>query len=103
MLVNKKYNTSDIVSLKLSNGDEVIGKVVEDSQDEYLLYKPLIAIFDGERVRFFPIMFTVDGEKNLPISKSNVMVHGLAHDKAKTGYIETTTGIQTVSKGSLIV
>jgi hypothetical protein len=103
MLVNKKHEVNDVVTFKLSNGDEMIAKLVEENDSDYIVSKPCVVILTNEGIKMIPIMFTGDSEKNVPISKKHVMMHTTSVDKAQDSYIQTTTGIQPVSKGGIIV
>ena len=40
MLVTNKYAKDDIVSFKLVNGDEIVGRIVDETSDNYTINKP---------------------------------------------------------------
>ena len=40
MLVTNKYDQDDIVTFKIVNGDEIVAKIVEESDDAFTVIKP---------------------------------------------------------------
>jgi hypothetical protein len=103
MLINKGYEVGSIVTFKLSNGDEVVGKLIEETDENYVINKPVAVVLTNQGINMVPALFTGDSEKNVPISKKHVMMHSVSLDKAEAHYIQTTTGIQPATKGSVIV
>jgi len=41
MLMEKQYNSGDVVSLKLTSGEEILARISEDRIGEYYLNKPM--------------------------------------------------------------
>jgi len=102
MLVNKGYAEGDIVCFKLVNGDEVIAKVVSDTADAFVVSKPCTVVPSQKGLGLIQSMFSAELNNSVTLNKSHVMMHSPVVDDIKNHYIQTTTGIQPVTKGSII-
>jgi len=103
MLVSKsKIDDGDVVSFKLVNGDEIVAKVASQSDDSYVLSKPCLIVPSGQGIGMMQALFSADPDKDVEIKKQHVMMHAPTIDKLQSHYIQTTTGIQPVTKGSII-
>lgn len=102
MLTNKHYEKDTIVSFKLVNGDEVVAKVVEESDAKYVVNKPCTVVPSAKGLGLIQSLFTSDLNKNISIDKSHVMMHSVTVKDVEDHYIQTTTGIQPASAGGII-
>lgn len=102
MLVQKKYATGDVVCFKLVNGDETIAKIVEESESAFVVSKPCTVVPSAQGLGLMQSLFSADINTNITLSKAHVIMHSPVVDKLEAHYIQTTTGIQPVSKGSII-
>jgi len=103
MLLSKKYDADDIISLKISNGDEIVAKFVSETDSAYVLSKPMAVVPSQQGIGLIQAMFSVDPAKELHLAKSHVMIHSHSADGLADHYREVTSGIQLVRKGSLVV
>jgi len=102
MLINKGYDTGDIVCFKLVNGDETVAKIVSDNADEFVVSKPCTVIPGQRGLGLIQSLFSGELNNNVTLNKNHVMMHSTVIDDIKNHYIQTTTGIQPVTKGSII-
>jgi len=103
MLVNnQKYARDDVVTFKLVNGDEIVAKIVEDTEDYYTIYKPTTVMPSQQGIGLIQSVFTAELEKTMLLHKQHVMLTAPAVDDIVKHYIKTTTGIETVSAGKII-
>lgn len=102
MLIQKGYNTGDVVCFKLVNGDETIAKLVEETPDAYIINKPCTVIPSQQGIGLIQSMFSAELNTNITLNKSHVLMHGPVIDQLVSHYIQTTTGIQPVTKGGII-
>ena len=102
LISNTKYDEQDIVTFKLVNGDEVVARIVEDREDCFVVSKPTTVVPSNQGIGLVQSLFVADLSKNISIAKSHVMMHATVVDKMRDHYIQTVTGIQTVSKGSIV-
>jgi hypothetical protein len=102
MLIQKGYATGDIVCFKLINGDETVAKLVEETPDSFVVSKPCTVIPSPQGLGLIQSLFSADINTNITLNKAHVMMHSPVVDKLEGHYIQTTTGIQPVSKGGII-
>lgn len=103
MLLNKKYDSGDIVAFKVVNGDEIVAKIVDDAATEFVVDKPCTVIPSQQGIGLVQSLFTADQKNNISISKTHVIMHSKVIDQMEKHYIQTTTGIQPVTKGSIVI
>lgn len=111
MLVTKPITNNDIISIKISNGDEIIAKFLESNDEHVIVSKPMLMILAQTQtgqpgVQMMPF-FMLGGEKDgkYPINKAHIVCMILSNAEAKSGYVSATSGLtipKTGSVGSLI-
>jgi hypothetical protein len=101
MLIDKKKDPY-IRVFKLTTSEEIIAKVVNETDTEYAVEKPLQLSMGERGLQFAPISIMLDFEKTMMIKKSSIVFQGPATDKMENGYESTTTGIVLPPKGSII-
>jgi hypothetical protein len=92
MLINKAFTTGDVVSLKLSNGDEVIARFEEENNESIKIKKPLAVTIGPQGLGMMPWMFLASSEV-FTLNKNHVYVVSLAKKEAASQYMQGTTGI----------
>ena len=102
MLVTNKYAEDDIVTFKIVNGDEIVAKIVEESDDAFTVIKPCTVMPSQQGLGLLQSLFTSDLNKSIRLEKRHVMMHAPTVKDVQNHYIKTTTGIEPVSKGSII-
>ncbi len=102
MLVTNKYNQDDIITFKIVNGDEIVAKIVEESDDAFTVMKPCTVMPSQQGLGLLQSLFTSDLNKSIRLEKRHVMMHAPTINDVQNHYIKTTTGIEPVSKGGII-
>jgi hypothetical protein len=102
MLVTNKYDQDDIVTFKIVNGDEIVAKIVEESDDAFTVIKPCTVMPSQQGLGLLQSLFTSDLNKSIRLEKRHVMMHAPTVKDVQNHYIKTTTGIEPVSAGSII-
>ncbi len=102
MLVTNKYDKDTIVSFKIVNGDEIVAKVIEETDDSFVLSKPTTVMPSQQGLGLLQSLFTSDLNKTIALSKTHVMMHAPTIEDVRNHYIKTTTGIEPVTKGGII-
>jgi hypothetical protein len=102
MLVTNKYDQDDIVTFKIVNGDEIVAKIVEESDDAFTVIKPCTVMPSQQGLGLLQSLFTSDLNKSIRLEKRHVMMHAPTVKDVQNHYIKTTTGIEPVSKGGII-
>jgi hypothetical protein len=103
MLVKKGYNEGTIVSFKLVNGDEVLAKLVSTEADRFIVTKPCTVMPSPQGIGLMQSLFCGDINNNIDLRFDHVLMHAPVVKEIQDHYLTTTTGIQTVSKGSIVV
>jgi len=102
VLVTNKYEKGTVVSFKILNGDEIVAKVVGETDDAFIINKPTTVMPSQKGLGLIQSLFTSEIEKNIQLSKQHIMMHSPTVKDVEDYYIQTTTGIQPVSNGGII-
>ncbi len=101
MLINKNaYSSGDIVVFKLSNGDECVAKLIEQSEQGFTVTKPCTVIPGAKGVALVQSLFTAKLDTEIRIKNEHVIMHAPAVKEIENYYIETTSGIK-LAQGTL--
>jgi len=93
MLIDKGVCEGEVVTFKLTSGEEIVAKLVEDGPSYYKLNRPMVIGMGQQGPGLMPYLFTVHPDKDIKLSKVTVTV-AEATDKAFADqFIQTTTGI----------
>jgi hypothetical protein len=96
MLIEKSLTPGDIVTIKITTGDEIIARLVEVKDNEYVISKPLALMATDTGMGLGPFAFTISPDTKIPINRSTVVFCARTDpDTAKT-YIGNTSSLQTV-------
>jgi hypothetical protein len=94
MLIDKGVSAGEIVTIKLTSGEELVAKLVEDTGSFYKLAKPLVLTMSQQGIGMVPYLFTVSSDKDVNLNKSTVTVIAPTMKDAADQYIQHTTGIK---------
>jgi hypothetical protein len=93
MLIDKGVSEGEVITLKLTSGEEIVAKLVEDGAAYYKLKNPQVIGMGPKGPGLMPYLFTVDPNKEIKLLKTTVTV-AEATDKAFADqFIQSTTGI----------
>ena len=95
--INKVY------TFKLTNADEIVGKVVAITEDSYVIAQPLSAVPTEKGIQLIYTVFTGDPKENATINKTAVAMICQTREEVGDHYLEATTGIKPVRKPSIIM
>jgi len=96
MLLETPYKEQDVVSIKLSTGDEIVGKLLSEDDKQIVLSKPLALTATQQGMGLVPFMFTVDQESKFPFNKDLILIVMKTEKEMSTNYIQSTTGLSLV-------
>ena len=104
MLLSKsKFSVGDITSFKLGNGDELIAKITDITDDAYILSRPCLVIPNQQGIGLMQAMFSVDPDGKIEVNRAHIMMQGETVEQLQNHYIKTTTGIEPITRGGIIV
>jgi len=67
-----KIELNKVYTLKLTNADEVVAKIVEDNADHYVVENPLSAVPTEKGIQLIFTVFTGDPKQNITINKTAI-------------------------------
>ena len=94
MIIDIPYKQNDVISLKLSSGEEIVAKLIEEKADLLVLSKPLSLTATQEGMALAPFMFTTDLEKKFYFKTYNIICIAKTQEDMAKNYLQSTTGIQ---------
>jgi hypothetical protein len=106
LISNNTISVGDIASFKLSNGDEIVARIADITNDAYALNKPCVVVPGQQGVMMVPMhmasMFSIDPSATIKINRQHVMIMSATVEPLQNHYIKTTTGIEPVTRGGII-
>lgn len=96
MLIEAPMKDGDTVTMKISNGDEIISRLVETKTNTYVISKPLAIMATAQGLGLGPYAFTVDPDAKIEINKQSVIFIAKTQSDMAKQYISSTTGIKLV-------
>jgi len=94
MLIDKGAAVGEVVTLKLTSGEELIGKLVEETDAHYKLSRPMVIAMGQQGPGLMPYLITVSPDKDIKLSKGTVTVVAATDKMFADQFIQTTTGIK---------
>lgn len=109
MLLTKPPSPNDVIVVKVSNGDEIIAKMVDQSSTHLVISKPMLMILSQDPstgqpgISMVPF-WMVGGERdsNYPINLSHVVCVVKANKEAASSYVSQTSGLTIPRSSGLI-
>jgi hypothetical protein len=92
-----------VYTFKLTNADEIVGKVVDITADAYVVAQPLSAVPTEKGIQLIYTVFTGDPKETAAINKTAVAMICQTREEVQDHYLEATTGIKPVRKPSIIM
>lgn len=96
MLIDKGVSAGEVVTLKLTSGEELVAKLVEMTATHYKLSRPMVIGMGAKGPGLMPYLFTVHPEKEVKLNMSTVVVIESTDKEFADQFIQSTTGIQMV-------
>jgi hypothetical protein len=96
MLIDKGVTEGEVITLKLTSGEELVAKLVEEGPMHYKLSRPMVIGMGQKGPGLMPYLFTVNPEKEIKLAKVTVTVAEATDKQFADQFIESTTGIKLV-------
>jgi len=94
MIIDKGVSIGEVITLKLTSGEELVAKLVEETPTYYKLSKPMVIGMGQKGPGLMPYLFTVSPEKDVKLLKTTVTVAEATDKTFADQFITSTTGIQ---------
>jgi len=95
MIIEAPYVVGDVVSIKLSSGEEMIARLAAEDNNHVTVTKPLMLMATENGIGFAPYMFTISPETKIKLKINNIICIVKSAKDAGDQYIKQTTGIAT--------
>ncbi len=96
MLIDKGLSTGEVITLKLTSGEELVARLVEDAISFYKISKPFVIGHTPKGPGLMPYLFTVSPDKDIKLLKTAVTVAEVTDKEFADQYLQSTTGISMV-------
>ena len=93
MLVENVYKEGDTVSIKIPSGEEVVGRLVEETPSHVKLKKPMMVVMSGQGIGLAPYMFTTTST-DIKFNASLIITTAKTIEDINKKYLEATTGLK---------
>lgn len=111
MLIDSQSNPTinDIVTVKLVSGEEIVGKLLEQSHDAITLAKPVLVALQPVNAKqmglsFMPVLGSVEPDTTLQIPKTALALRAVkTSPSVKASYIQMTSSIITPGVGEIVI
>lgn len=96
MLIDKGVSEGEVITLKLTSGEELVGKLVGETDAYYKLSRPMVIGMGEKGPGLMPYLFTVHPDKEVKLSKVTVTVAEATDGTFAKQFLESTSGIKLV-------
>jgi hypothetical protein len=96
MLIDKGVTVGEVITLKLTSGEELVAKLAEETEKYYKLSKPMVIGMGQQGPGLMPYLFTVSPDKEVKLQKSTVTVAEATDETFAKQFLESTSGIKLV-------
>ena len=96
MLIDRGVMEGEVITFKLTSGEELVAKLVEDGPMYYKLSRPMVIGMGQQGPGLMPYLFTVHPDKEIRLQKSTVTVAEATDETFAKQFLETTSGIKLV-------
>lgn len=96
MLIDKGVTAGEVITLKLTSGEELVAKLVEETDAYYKLSRPMVIGMGQSGPGLMPYLFTVHPDKEVKLLKTTVTVAEATDETFAKQFLESTSGIKLV-------
>jgi hypothetical protein len=96
MLIDRGVAAGEVVTIKLTSGEEIVAKLVEETDTYYKLSRPMVIGMGQQGPGLMPYLFTVNPEKEVKLNKTTVTVVEATDKQFADQFLQSTTGIKLV-------
>jgi len=96
MLIDKGISAGEVITLKLTSGEELVAKLVEETATHYKLSRPMVIGMGQQGPGLMPYLFTVHPDKEIRLIKATVSLAEATDKGFADQFIQSTTGIKLV-------
>jgi len=94
MLINRGIKEGEVITLKLTSGDEIVARLVEETSTGYKISKPTMITVTPQGLGLVPYAFTVSTDMDIVIRDHAVAMIAVTEKQFADQYLQGTTGIK---------
>lgn len=83
----------DVTTIKLTSGEELIGKLDKDDDTHVYISKPMVLTMGAKGIGMTPYLFTVNPDTVVPIYRTAIAVFMASDKEMADSYLSGTSGI----------
>jgi hypothetical protein len=95
MIIDKGVSPGEVVTIKLTSGEELIANLVEETDKYIKVSRPRVLASTQGGIGMAPYLFTVDPDKTIKIAIATVVVLEPTEKESAASYTKATTSIIT--------
>jgi hypothetical protein len=96
---NKKYSAQDVVSFKLTSGEEIICRIKEELLDSWIVTKAMTVVMQQKGLGLVPSLFSMAENGEMSLIKTGVIAHSKTDAQIAARYRESTSMIAPAQSG----
>lgn len=93
-----KIETDTIYTFKLTTGEEIVAKLVEHHDDQYIIQHPILTVLSPQGLQMMPGLFSANLDQNVTLNIATCVMVAHTRDDVRSSWIQATTGIAPVTK-----
>lgn len=94
MLIENTFKNNDIISFKVSSGEEILGRYVREDGINFYITKPSVLMMNQQGMGMIPYMMTVSPDAEYAIARTSIITYARTDDEIGKQYLSRTSGIQ---------
>lgn len=94
MLFDKGITAGEVITLKLTSGEELVAKLIHEDSVYYKLSRPMVIGMGQQGPGLMPYLFTVHPDKEIKLLKTTVTVAEHTDESFAKQFLESTSGIK---------
>jgi hypothetical protein len=98
-----KVELDQVYTIKIANGDEIVAKIIAETDATYTIAKPLTVVPGPQGINMMNSLFTADPEKHVAINKQQISLIAPSREEVCDSYLEATTGIKPVRSSKILM
>jgi hypothetical protein len=100
---DKWYQAGDIISFKLTNGDECVAKIITADATGWNVSRPCTVVPGQRGLGLIQSLFSGEPDAPVRLDRHHVLMHQPSIKEMKNHYLEVTTGLKVAPSPSLVI
>lgn len=93
MLIETPYKNGDTITIKTSAGEEIVARLVEETDTTVKVHKPLAIMATQQGIGLGPFAFTLSQDADVVLNKSVILMIAKTEKEMASQYTQNTTGL----------